>query len=195
MRAKTLQGLGCAAAVKISSPATSHAPEALDFSKLAPFLRVLLVTDGVVTRILDAYFAEPIDVNVLSHIEVRSESCYPDIDVNVGDRIVSRCVVLRGHVTQRPYAFASSILVSDFLPKQLRRRLVEDRKGIGELLSCSRLETYREIIAIGQGEAGELAGHLAVAPDSCVVSRTYKIHLHGTAVMLIKETFSKAMFE
>lgn len=165
-----------------------------DISGLPPFLRVLLLTDGVVTRILEAYFGEPIDVAVLGHCELGSRRCYPQIGVDIGDRILSRRVVLRGHITQRPYVFASSIVVSDLLPREVRRSLVEDRKGIGELLSANRLETYRELIAIDRSDEGEPAFHLGAAGGTRLVSRTYKIHLGGRPVMLIEETFAEAMF-
>jgi chorismate-pyruvate lyase len=166
----------------------------LDLARLSPFLRVLLVTDGVVTRILEAYFGEPIDVDVLSHSELCSELSYPEVGVNIGDRIVSRRVVLRGRVTHEPYAFASSIVVSDCLPPEVRRGLIEERKGIGELLCANRLETYRELIAIRRCDAAERACHLGVATGARVVSRTYKIHLNGRAAMLIEEVFSEERF-
>jgi chorismate-pyruvate lyase len=165
-----------------------------DVASLPPILRVLLVTDGVVTRILEAWFGEPIDVDVLSHSELLSERSYPEVSVNVGDRILSRRVVLRGRVTHAPYAFASSVVVSDCLPPEVRRGLVEDRKGIGELLSANRLETYRELIAIRRCDAAGQACHLKVATDTCVVSRTYRIHLNGRAAMLIEEVFAEERF-
>jgi chorismate-pyruvate lyase len=165
-----------------------------DVSGLPPFLRVLLTTDGVVTQTLAAWFGEPIDVDVLSHCESRSERSYPEVGVAIGDRILSRRVVLRGRVTHEPYAVASSVVVSDSLPPEVRRRLVEERKGIGELLSASRLETYRELIAIRNGDAAERACHLGVVTGARVVSRIYKIHLNGRAAMLIEEAFAEERF-
>jgi chorismate-pyruvate lyase len=165
-----------------------------DVASLPPFLRVLLVTDGVVTRILEAWFGEPIDVDVLSHRESLSERSHPEVGVNAGDRILRRQVILRGRVTHEPYAFASSVVVSNCLPPEVRRGLIEDRKGIGELLSANRLETYRELITIRRCDAAERAGPLAVAAESRVVSRSYRIHLNGRAAMLIEEVFAEQRF-
>jgi hypothetical protein len=47
-----------------------HSP---DFPGLSPILRVLLVTDGTVTKTLEAYFGEAIEVDVLEHAERTSE--------------------------------------------------------------------------------------------------------------------------
>lgn len=167
---------------------------ALDFSQLPPFLRVLLVTDGVVTRTLEAYFGEPIDIVVLSHLELRSERCHPEIAVNVGDPIVSRRVLLRGRSTQHVYVLASSIVVMDLIPPEVRQRLTEDKKGIGELLSASRLETYREIISIRKYNEKECAGYFGVATRGCAVGRTYKIYLDKRAVILIEEVLPITRF-
>src|SRR4051812_24511224 len=59
-----------------------HSP---DFPGLSPILRVLLVTDGTVTKTLEAYFGEAIEVDVLEHAERTSESPYPAIGIAVGD--------------------------------------------------------------------------------------------------------------
>jgi chorismate-pyruvate lyase len=72
-----------------------------DFPSLSPILRVLLVTDGTVTRTLEAYFGEAIDVDVLEHAERASESPYPQIDIAVGDRILHRYVRLVGRSTRK----------------------------------------------------------------------------------------------
>src|SRR5687768_3239840 len=79
--------------------------EPLRLASLPSFLRVLLVTDGTVTRTLEAYFGEPITVRVLSHAEVRSERRYPAIDVLPGDSILRRRVILQGGHTRAVYAF------------------------------------------------------------------------------------------
>jgi len=165
-----------------------------DLAELAPFLRVLLVTDGVVTRILEAYFNEPIAVDVLSHSEERSDRAHPEIEAHVGDQILSRRVILRGRVTRRPYVYAASIVLSNCLPAQVRRGLVEERKGIGELLSAGRLETYRELISVRRRAAAEHALHLDMERHAAVVSRCYRIHLHGRPAMLIEEIFPEARF-
>jgi hypothetical protein len=58
---------------EVETPAREGDTERLELSlrfwTLPPFLRVLPITDGTVTQSLEAYFADPIEVVVLSHCE------------------------------------------------------------------------------------------------------------------------------
>ncbi len=166
----------------------------LRLSMLAPFLRVLLVTDGTVTRTLEAYFGEPIDVDVLSHAEERSERSHPEVDVAIGDPIVRRCVTLRGRITRTIYAFAESVVVTRGMPAEVGRKLIEERTGIGELLSESRLETYRELLSVRRTQAAEWALHLGVERSASVLVRSYKIFSGGSASIAIQEVFPESRF-
>ena len=164
-----------------------------DFAGLSPILRVLLVTDGTVTRTLEAYFGEGIEVDVLDHAERTSELPYPQIDIAAGDRILHRYVRLVGRATRRVYAVAESVAVVDHISQQIRRKLIEEHKGIGELLREGRLETYRELLTAKLTAAGRWAEHLRVAVTAAVVTRDYKIYQGGRAVLLIREVFPEAL--
>jgi chorismate-pyruvate lyase len=163
------------------------------FSVLPPFLRVILVTDGTVTRSLEAYFNEPIDVVVISHDEVPSDRHYPQIHVAPGDQILRRAVTLVGHHSRTPYAFAESI-ITDRLAAHLRRKLFEGKKGIGELMREDRLETYRELLDIRRRDAGARAPHLAISSAASVLTRTYRIYHDRRATIQIEEAFPEARY-
>jgi long-chain acyl-CoA synthetase len=165
-----------------------------DLATLPPFLRVLLVTDGTVTKNIEAYFLEPIEVEVLAHAYTTSDRDYHDINVVPGDPILRRCVILRGKFTRSAYAFAESIMACNHVPADMKRKLIEDRKGIGELLRETQKETYRELSRVKQTDAGEWAIHLGVDKTASVVTRDYKIHLDGCAVIHIEEVFPIARF-
>jgi chorismate-pyruvate lyase len=174
---------------------SSVASDALDLSTLPPFLRALLVTDGTVTKNIEAYFWEPIEVEVLAHEYVTSERYYADVEVAPGDPILRRCVILRGKLTRSAYAFAESILASNLVSRDMRRMLIEGRKGIGELLRQGKKETYRELSTVCRAEAGEWAIHLGVEKDASVLIRDYTIRLDGRAAMQIEEIFPVARFQ
>jgi chorismate-pyruvate lyase len=167
-----------------------HSP---DFASLSPILRVLLVTDGTVTKTLQAYFGEAIEVDVLDHAERSSESPYPQIDIAAGDPILHRYVRLLGRTTRKVYAVAESVAVLEHISKQMRRQLLEEHKGIGELLREGRLETYRELLTANLTAAGRWAEDLQVAATAGVVSRDYKIYQGGRAVLLIREIFPESL--
>ena len=164
-----------------------------DFPGLSPILRVLLVTDGTVTRTLEAYFGEAIDVDVLEHAETTSESAYPQIDIAAGEHILHRYVRLVGRSTRRVYAVAESVAVLEHISRQMRRQLIEEHKGIGELLREGRLETYRELLTANLTEASRWAEHLQIAATQRVVTRDYRIYQGGRAVLLIREIFPESL--
>jgi chorismate-pyruvate lyase len=163
------------------------------FLGLSPILRVLLVTDGTVTRTLEAYFGEPIDVDVLEHAEITSESPYPQIEIAAGDHILHRYVRLLGRATRKVYAVAESVAVLEHISQQMRRQLLQEQKGIGELLREGRLETYRELLTADLTAAGRWAEHLHVAATAGVVTRDYRIYQGGRAVLLIREVFPESL--
>lgn len=167
-----------------------HSP---DFPGLSPVLRVLLVTDGTVTRTLEAYFGEAIEVDVLDHAETTSAAPYPQIDIAVGDHILHRYVRLLGRVTRRVYAVAESVAALDHISEQMRRQLIQEHKGIGELLREGRLETYRDLLTANLTTASRWAEDLQVAATAGVVTRDYRIYQGGRAVLLIREIFPQAL--
>lgn len=168
---------------------------AFRFSMMPPFLRVLLVTDGTVTKSLEAYFGEPIDVDVLLHVEMKSERPYPAINVMPDDQILRRCVTLRGRLTRAVYAFAESIVVITAVSQKIRAKLIEGRKGIGELLREGGLETYSELLSLRRAEAHEWAHHLALEKSAGVAVRKYVISCAGRASIEIEEVFPESRFQ
>ena len=169
--------------------------ESLKFDTLPPFLRVLLVTDGTVTKNMEAYFLEKIDVEIIAHTQTASEQDYPEVGVARGDSIVLRRVLLRGRVSRSVYAFAESILGCDKVAEDILNELMTHRLGIGELLRQRKLETLRELINVRRAQAGEWASHLAVRPDETVLVRHYTIGYSGRPMIRIQEIFPACRFE
>jgi chorismate-pyruvate lyase len=167
----------------------------LQLAVLPPFLRVLLLTDGTVTKSIEAYFYEAIEVEVLAHACMKSDRTFPGIEVTLGDPILRRCVILRGKTTRSAYAFAESILAVNRVPSDMGAKLIEGGKGIGELLREWKKETYRELLGIKKSDAGEWAIHLGVEKSERVLTRDYQIHLDGRAAIQIEEVFPVSLFQ
>lgn len=169
-------------------------PVALQPENLPPFLRVLLATDGTVTRTLEAFFWQPIAVDVLLHDMMRSSRDYPQIGIERGQHIIVRHVVLRGRDQQVPYALAHSVIASDRLAPAMRSELLERRRGIGELLIEARHRTFREILSVRRAPAGEWAADLEIQAGEPVVIRQYTID-HGLGPsILIEEVFPECRY-
>jgi chorismate-pyruvate lyase len=153
-----------------------------------PFLRALLVTDGTVTKILEAYFWEPVEVVTLSQELVTAERAIDWIGVGEGDRVLDREARLQGARSGRVYATASSLIRTELIPETFRQRLIDREIGIGVLIRDSGLESYREVLEIG---AEPSQGRDASGDD---VFRTYRIIIAGAPVILITERFPLAPY-
>ena len=158
--------------------------EPIPLAHLPPFLRALLVTDGTVTKILEAYYWEPIEVHTLEQGFVTVEQPMPWIQVTLGDPVLIRKAQLLGQESQRLYANAFSAIRTQYIPEQFRQQLINREMGIGVLIRDSGLESYRELLEVGiEGEASEEQ-----------VFRTYRILIEKKPVMLITESFPLALY-
>jgi chorismate-pyruvate lyase len=161
-------------------------PIAID--TLPPFLRALLVTDGTVTKIIEAYFWEPVIVDTLRQEFISAEAKIPWIDVVSEDRVMVRQARLRGGDSGKHYAHAFSVIRTELIPSHFRQRLIDREIGIGALIRDSGLESYREVMEVGIEPAAP------ADETSAGVSRTYRIIIAGKPVILITETFPLALF-
>lgn len=160
---------------------TNSRNETLHMEALPPFLRTLLVTDGTVTKHLEAFFWEQVEVENLGQAQTTLERDVPWLEMRAGDAVLRRRVRLSGAESGRVYAYAESLIRLSSLPEKLRLDLLAGRIGIGELLREKGLETYREILDVGKGEQGEEGGQR--------VYRTYRIVIHHHPAILITEEF------
>ncbi len=151
------------------------------FSNLPPFLRALLVADGTVTRMLTAFFAEPIHVRTQNQAPQVMPSSLPQLALNQGDDAFVRTVELRGSESGVCYATAVSVLNPAYLDAALFRELIDEHVGMGEVLRNSARGSYRELLDIRQQKAEQ-------------ISRTYAVVLAGHPAILITENFEKSSF-
>ena len=164
--------------------------QSLCMRTLPSFLRVLLTTDGTVTKSIESYFWEPVNVVNLGQKYVSLECGAPLIDKEPGDRVLERQVNLIGGDTNTHYAHARSLICTQFLAKSLKSDLEEGRVGIGELLRECGLETYREIMEVGFSTQRSNPG---VSGD--VVWRTYRIVMEKHPLIQITESFPLSVYQ
>jgi chorismate-pyruvate lyase len=152
----------------------------IPLADLPPFLRALLVTDGTVTKILEAYFWEPVAVDTLEQRFETATAPVPWIALERGGRCLIRDARLRGLHSGRHFAEAFSLIRTELIPEDFRRRLIDREIGIGALIRDSGLESYREVLDVGlEAEPGGLGS----------VYRTYRIVIGRHPVILITEYF------
>jgi chorismate-pyruvate lyase len=164
------------------------------FEHLPPVLRTLLLTDGTVTRFLEAWYGEPIRVRTLQHGEAPLESDLAPLESKKGEPVLSRLISMRGGETDRLYGIAESRLRADLLWPRVREELVQERLGIGELMRERRIETYRELLGGESVPAGPWATALECPPDAPTVARTYRIFVAGRPCLLITDRYVISRF-
>ena len=159
---------------------------ALDIAALPPFLRTLLVADGTVTKSLEAFFWERVDVETIDQKQISLDSPLPALNASIGDSVLKRDIRLRGADSGYVFAHASSYLRMDLLDDEIKNNLLAGRIGIGELIREIGIETYREIIDLGerQSEAGDKS-----------IYRTYIIYIGHQATIQISEVFPLGIYE
>jgi chorismate-pyruvate lyase len=160
-----------------------------EIGRLPAVLRTLLVADGTVTRLLEAYFWEPFRVRLLTQEHLREPASPSGEEVERLHRIV----VIEG-ASRGPLVWARSVISLDRLEPQFRHALLKGDAGIGELIREDRIETYRHIDYVGLGRAGALGTVFAAPAEAVVARRRYCIHRFGEVLIELEEVFPTEAF-
>ena len=168
--------------------------ENLDLASMPPFLRTLLVTDGTVTKSLEAYFWEPVKVENLGQLPVTLSDSLDWLGMQQNEQALRREVRLIGGNSGIVYAYAKSWLKLSVLPQNLKDDLIAGKIGIGEMLRERGLESYREILDMGKEHDDALKPIFGEAPSGEYLFRTYRVIMQGAATILITEKFPLALY-
>lgn len=153
-----------------------------------------MCTDGTVTRSLQAYYQESIDVDVVKQEWLRLGKADNILASQADDEVIYRCVTLRGQSSGRTYACAQTFLNPQNLPSSLSLELMAGEIGVGELLQLRELETYRELLGNGAANVLPEEFQLDLPSGESNVWRHYSIRHRGKVLMHIKESFLLASF-
>lgn len=163
--------------------------EDVDPCSLNAVERTLLVIDGTVTRFLEAYFAEQIDIVNIGETRETLKMEHTWLELSKGEEVVSRRVLLRGAHSNRTYASAASLVVPRRLKAAVKKEVGDISQGLGRLLLEGRTEQYRELLWYGKEAPTELPGELRGLATEYSIARTYRIFVSGKPTMMISEWF------
>lgn len=167
---------------------------ALQLSELSVFQQVLLITDGTLTKILETYVGEHLEVMKLSE-EMRPEVdgiwC---MDLAPGSEVIERKIVLQGQVTNRNWLYAESLIVPERLDPAFREQLITSQAPIGKLWLQYKVETFKEIITTYKEPAGPVARYFDINPFTPLLCRTYRVLSNRVPTMLITEKFPASYY-
>lgn len=174
-------------------------PDKALLTGLSRFQRILMVTDGTVTELLEQYLAEKIKVNKLfENVETNVEKLIPDHKQYLTQAdlpILSRSILLEGQTTKKKWLYAQSSILLDNLTPGFRSDLLESREPIGRLWEKYRYETFKTILDFEKLEARESGAYFGVSASSNLISRTYEVSSNKKTIMVITEMFPESFFE
>ena len=165
---------------------------------LSRFQKILLITDGTVTKLLEYYLNESITVYKL-HEEIKADvSRFPDhyqISIDSPVNTLHREIFLQGESTGQNWIYAESTIFIDQLKPEFRKDLLKSNQPIGKLWLKYRLETYKSILLIQKEKAMELAPYFNIKADDIIISRTYSVYSDSKVIMIITEKFPRLFFQ
>lgn len=159
----------------------------LEPAELDAFLRGLLVTDGTVSRTLEAHSLRSVLVEPVG----QPEDPPPDYVVRhmglaEGEECLRRRIVMRLGGPD-PSVWAESFLAPGRLPAAFMSALSRDSRGIGGSLEHLKLETWRELLWFGLGEPPSWPA--PARATNATLARAYLIVTGGRPALLICEDF------
>ena len=165
----------------------------INLTRLTPFQRGLLVTDGTVTQFIEAYTLIPVEVTLLQQTKQTLSTENTWLQLPAGAEIISRQVVLQSHSqeTSSPiiHTYADSLIVTQRLPESILNGLESDKRGLGGLLRHSGLETRRELLWCGMEILTDLPPATKHLEGETFISRAYRVFADQEPLMLINEKF------
>lgn len=153
----------------------------LNFHSLPPFLRSLLISDGTITKSLEAYFGELVSIDLIEQGDFGFDKQRSYFD-NVEPLLVNRKVNIIGQKSGCCYLSADSMINTETLPVEIKYNLINNKAGIGQNLREYNISTYRQLITI------EYNGML-LPKEQQYVERLYNILIDNSPAIVIKERY------
>ncbi len=165
--------------------------------RLSPVQKMLLGTDGSVTRLLEVVTGSPVEIETLvQKVVAADEPLSSELEIKPGDEVNYRVVKLKSSVSGEVLIHATSFTPLKRLEDRFREDLMRADVPIGTILKKHRIESRRDLLrARALEEAGEMKGVFKVFAKEPMLSRDYRIIRHGVPLMAITETFPYSNFQ
>jgi chorismate-pyruvate lyase len=166
----------------------------IEFAELSLFQQILLTTDGTLTKLLELYADETIQVVKLGEATQWLTRSIEPLHLNSGDLAVDRQILLQGSRSRRNWLYAQTWVVPQRLPSAFQVELMTTQAPIGKLWLQHKIETFKEIITTYRLAANGLAAYFQIAPEASLLCRTYRVLSNQKPVMLITERFPESYY-
>lgn len=161
----------------------------LNFRTLSPFQRALMVTDGTVTKFIEAYTLDPVEIIRLDQKVYPIGEDHPWLEANRNTEVMYREVMIRGVHSRTLYVYGISYIVPERLPTDMKKRLEVQGEGIGRILNDACMETRREVLWFGREKLIHMPPEISRVCNGNFISRVYRIIMNGRPIVMINERF------
>lgn len=153
--------------------------------------KILLTTDGSITAILDVLYGKISLFTIDQHFGKAEESHAKLVNVNAGDEINFREVIM--HKAAQPLIYAISHVPLGRCSDEICSDLLRADIPIGRILKNYKIESRREVNNIFIEKPNEMLKDL-FKTDEDFLARDYVIINNGEILMWIKEMFPVSYF-
>jgi len=160
-----------------------------EVNSLEPLQRVLLVTDGTLTEILEATFLERIELIKVAQQVISATASHAQLCPDSKDNLLERKILLRGAKSGRNYAYAESLIAFERLNPAFRDELLNSSTPLGRLWLEHKLESFKELLEVRCQMANDLCHYFKCDDVSPLLVRTYRVFSATRPVMSITEYF------
>ncbi|OSC40424.1 chorismate--pyruvate lyase family protein [Mycobacterium decipiens] len=159
-------------------------------------LRLLIATNGTLTRILNVLANDEIVVQIINQQVHGVAPRMPELDQSSVGRVLQRNILLKGQNSGDVFVAAESVVAIDLLPREIVTSLTRTDRPIGEVMAASHVETFKEEAKVW---VGELPGWLAFGgyqnSRRKAIGRRYRVIAGGQPVLIITEYFLRTEFQ
>ncbi|HEY3777682.1 MAG TPA: chorismate pyruvate-lyase family protein [Rhizomicrobium sp.] len=166
--------------------------DGIDAAALTPLQRILLITDGTLTEILEAHFLERIELVKISERMLTIRECGAPLAGEPGEVVMERKINLRGARSGSNHVYAESLVLVGRLDASFQSELLGTSVPLGRLWRHHRLETWKDLVSIACRPARELHAHLDCDETAAILARAYDVFSSRRLVMRISEYFRAA---
>ncbi len=168
--------------------------QSIDTAQLSPLQRIILTSNGTVTRLLEDILGERLTVIKLYETMQYHQDAIPYLELPAQQQVIQRKICLQGVNSRMNWLYAESVIVTERLESSFRDDLLESQIPIGNLWSKYRVETFKEILPPFQQPANELAEYFSMSSEHLLLGRTYRVFSRQQPVMMLTEKFPAHYF-
>ncbi|MEY4769209.1 MAG: hypothetical protein RL637_1848 [Pseudomonadota bacterium] len=166
----------------------------VNLSDLSPYQRIILISNGTLTKLLEHLLSEQLMVIKLSEILQPATEAIEYLNIAAGELLIERKICLQGQTTGTHWLYAESKIVLQRLDVSFREDLLNSKIPIGKLWAKHRVETFKELLPPFIEIAAELAVHFNLTPNDLLLGRTYRVFSNHQPIMMLTEKFPAHYF-